>query len=97
MKKFFAYLFNWPLAYTQDMDGDIRLRKIIKTPFNEYTVKGVSSVTCGTLSSNNIVKNGSYIKKWIPANNRGECIAMLLTLEHAHQGSNYDDRTKKAN
>ena len=41
MKKLLAYLFRYPLVYTQDMDGEIRLRIPRKTVFNNYVVNGI--------------------------------------------------------
>ena len=30
MKKLLAYFFKWPLVYTKDLDGEIRLRRVKK-------------------------------------------------------------------
>jgi hypothetical protein len=81
MKRLFAYLFKWPLVYTQDHDGEIRLRKVTKTLFGNYTVTGMTGCCHGILIFDGTVSNGAYIKYWIPANKYAKELAMLMKLE----------------
>lgn len=72
MRKLIAKLFGLPLAYTQDHDGEMRLRIVRRDPFGEYTVRGVVWFRIGFLKPDGSISNGSYLRKWKPANERAE-------------------------
>jgi hypothetical protein len=72
MKRLFAWIFGWPLVWTQDHDGEVRLRKARKSVFDgTYTVRGVW-LTVGFLSPNGDILHGCYLSKWKPANKKAE-------------------------
>jgi hypothetical protein len=81
MKKLFAYLFKWPLVYTEDSNGAVRLRKVSKTPFGKYAVHGISDISTAKLNSDGTTDGCSYVKKWKPANKYGEQLYVLFKLE----------------
>ena len=82
MMKIFAILFRWPLAYVKFAGGEYVIRKIYKTPFDEFIVYGITKGTSGILLKNGKISEGRYILQWKPANAKAEQIAMLLKLEN---------------
>ena len=81
MEKLLANLFKWPLVYTEDFDGETRLRKVTKTQFGNYTVNGITSLTCTKLNHDGTTDGSSYVKKWKPANKYGNQLYVLFKLE----------------
>lgn len=45
-----ALLGVFPLVWTEDHDGDVRLRVVRKSPFGKYVVRGISPSTYGVRS-----------------------------------------------
>lgn len=84
MLKLLAHLFKWPLVYTQDFDGDVRVNRVTKTPFDNYIVRAIGNSTC-LLKSDGTVEGASYVKKWIPANKYGKALYVLLKMENNSQ------------
>ena len=82
MKKLLAYFFKWPLVYTKDLDGEIRLRRVKKNKKNQYIISGVLSSTTGILASDGTIRHGIYLREWYPANKQGIELQMLFKLEN---------------
>ena len=73
MKRLLAWLFGWPLVWTRDYDGEVRLRKARWTPWG-YIVYGIVSSTVGTLKQDGTIEETKrcYMAQWKPANKRAE-------------------------
>lgn len=83
MKRLLAHLFDWPLVYVKCEDGDVLLRKVHNTIFDNHLVSGIMmSSTKGKLLSDGNIKNGSYMIQWKPANKHGEYLFTLMKLEN---------------
>lgn len=73
MKKLYAWIFGIPLVYTEDFDGEIRLR--IARYFGDrlgwrcdtFTFVGQNSVH---LNSDGTTSGESWVKHWEPANKK---------------------------
>lgn len=81
MRRLFALLFSRGLVYTEDHDGEFRLRLVRESPFGGYLVAGILSCTMGTLSSRGRITNGHYLRYWKPANDKAGLIWTKLNAE----------------
>lgn len=69
------------LVYTQDArEGEIRLRRVRKSPFGKYVVNGVMHTT-DYLCADGKMSGKTYIQKWTSANKKAEALSFLLQLE----------------
>jgi hypothetical protein len=72
MRRLIAWIFGLPLVWTKDHDGEVRLRLVRSDPWNEYTACGIISKKRGSLKQDGSIENGSYMKKWKPANKKAK-------------------------
>lgn len=73
MKFILAWMFRWPLVWTEDFDGEVRLRRVYSSPFGEQKVTGIA-FTSGSLRADGSITNHNYMRHWKPANKRAHTL-----------------------
>lgn len=71
MKRLIAYLFKIPLVYTEDYDGEIRLRFVSKIG-GKYRCDGILDDNSVILNKDMTTGGKDYVEKWYPANKLSE-------------------------
>ncbi len=66
MKRLLAWLGFFPLVWTQDHDGEVRLRAAWQSPFGEWWCHGIGWCGHMTLLPNGGVeaRRGAYVVRW---------------------------------
>jgi hypothetical protein len=67
LKFFFAWIFRWSLIWTEDCDGEVRLRRMHHTPFGRYMAASILNRDI-ILNANGTTSGCSYVRQWTPAN-----------------------------
>lgn len=67
MKRILAFIFGWELVWTEDYDGELRLRRTYKIGGKKRTsaMRNDKSII---LNKDGTTSNKSYVKNWYPAN-----------------------------
>lgn len=75
MKRFLAAILRWPLVWTVDYDGEVRLRRVYTDKFGGMRVRGILSF-CFYLQPNGTVLGYeySYVTSWKPANKKAQSL-----------------------
>lgn len=68
IRRLIAALLKMPLVYTQDFDGEVRLRLVHDMVFERHFVKGILGTTIGELLPDGTIEGGRYLRRWKPAN-----------------------------
>lgn len=96
MRKLLALMGLCSVVYTEDYDGDVRLRIAHHTPFDRYCVKGICSWRVGYLRADGRIMAGSYMRRWLPYRLTPEMRAWLKKCESLEQANGRERRTGKA-
>ena len=80
MKRVLAKMFGWPLVWTEDYDGALRLRRVYRHPFRTYVVRAICEKAV-FLNEDGSTGGRRYVERWMPANQRAESLFPVRKMD----------------